>query len=167
MKRELHLIKLLLLMAIAFVISKNLKAQFTAPNTTRLIPAGSVVIDMGIEPQTADNTLLAYGLVYRLVIDEKAPVIWSINPNKAKDGIDFTVDGRDFRGGTFIIEKDFAELPSVQALLNNPSVDVYEDADKNGIRKSIAKVNFTTLVKYTTQTDVEIAFYKEMRSFTN
>ena len=90
------------------VLPQKVLAQFTAPNTTRNIPAGSIVIDMGIVPQTVNNTLLAYGLVYRLVIDEKVPVIWSINPNKVKDGIDFTVDGRDFKGGPFIIEKDYA-----------------------------------------------------------
>ncbi len=71
------------------------------------IPVGSFIINMGVTPQTIANGLKPYGLVYQLVRNHKVPVIWAINPNKNKDGIDFTYNGTDYRGGTFVIEEGF------------------------------------------------------------
>jgi len=74
-----------------------------APAQSTSFPAGSFIIDMGITPQTNANALKPYGLVYDLVRNYDVPVYWAINPNKLKDGIDFTYNGYAYKGGTFII----------------------------------------------------------------
>lgn len=63
---------------------------------------------MGAEPQTYENAIKPYGLIYELVINDKIPVYWSINPDKAKDGIDFTYNGKDYKAGSFIIPAKYA-----------------------------------------------------------
>ncbi|HHM20868.1 MAG TPA: hypothetical protein ENJ20_02490, partial [Bacteroidetes bacterium] len=70
--------------------------------TNTVIPAGSYIIDMGVVPQTIDNALKPYGLVWEL-LDNQVPVLWSIRPGKGKDEADFTYNGYDFKGGPFII----------------------------------------------------------------
>src|SRR5688572_12931187 len=85
--------------------------------TTKLLAAdvtfapGAYIIDMGVMPQTAANGLKPYGLVYQLVVNNQVPVSWAINPNKVTDknpavtleGADFTLNGKSYRGGPFII----------------------------------------------------------------
>lgn len=75
-----------------------------AQNTT--FQAGSLIVNMGVSPQTNSNALLPYGLVYDLVRNYDVPVYWIINPNKLKDGIDFSHNGIDYRGGPFIIANE-------------------------------------------------------------
>lgn len=79
----------------------NCKAQFET------ITAGSFIINMGVTPQTFANGLKPYGMVYDLVKNYKVPVKWVINTGKAKDGIDFTHNGIDYSGGTFIVPFEF------------------------------------------------------------
>lgn len=67
------------------------------------IASGSFVINMGITPQTVNNGLRPYGMVYDLVRNFNVPVKWIINQSKIKDGIDFSHNGIDYRGGTFVI----------------------------------------------------------------
>ncbi|MEO6189253.1 MAG: hypothetical protein ABIO44_01735, partial [Saprospiraceae bacterium] len=67
------------------------------------IPSGSYVINMGILPQTVNNGLRPYGMVYDLVKNYMVPVKWVINSSKVKDGIDFSHNGIDYKGGPFII----------------------------------------------------------------
>src|SRR6478736_6459835 len=67
------------------------------------IPTGSFIINMGVTPQTIGNGLKPYGLIYDLVKNDGVPIKWVINPGKVKDGIDFSHNGIDYRGGTFII----------------------------------------------------------------
>ena len=151
------------------VLPQKVLAQFTAPNTTRNIPAGSVIIDMGVTPQTNNNGLKPYGLVYALVKTEKIPVIWSISHTKGKDGTDFTVDGRTFRGGPFIIEKKYAELPEVQKLLNGTKgAYLVTEYNKDGTVKNSKTEYFgpTVVTRYVTQSDVTVPFYRELRFFT-
>ena len=62
---------------------------------------------MGVLPQTVANGLKPYGMIYDLMKNYQVPILWSINPSKAKDGIDFTIGTKNFSGGPFIIEKDF------------------------------------------------------------
>ncbi|MDX5586322.1 MAG: Ig-like domain-containing protein, partial [Aureibaculum sp.] len=109
---------------------------------TVTVPAGSLVIDMGVVPQTIENGIKPYGLVYELINVRKVPVIWSINPLKAKDGVDFTVDGRDFRGGPFIIDNQFLLDSNVQT--------------------SIATWEAKGVVTYTTLTEVEVDLFEEI-----
>ena len=112
---------------------------------TRLIPAGSMILDMGVVPQTVANGMKPYGLVYELVKNQKTPVIWSINPNKAKDGADFVVDGRSFKGSAFIIEKKYVNSTNVITAINN--------------FKALGVVTYTTI------NPVTVPFYKEMQEF--
>jgi hypothetical protein len=79
------------------LVGNNLQAQ----NTN--FSSGSFIINMGVIPQTITNGLKPYGMVYDLVKNYDVPVYWAINPNKLKDGIDFSLNGTDYRGGTFII----------------------------------------------------------------
>jgi uncharacterized repeat protein (TIGR01451 family) len=63
---------------------------------------------MGRSPQTIANGLKPYGLIYDLVRNALVPVHWAIRPDKLKDGVDFTADGKAYRGGSFIISAEFA-----------------------------------------------------------
>ena len=110
------------------------------------VPTGSVVIDMGVVPQTINNGLKPYGLAYSLIKDFDTPIIWSIEPTKAKDGIDFTVDGRDFRGGTFIISEEYLS---------------------SSVLTEIANWEAQGVVTYTTQSEVTVPLYKELKFFAN
>jgi uncharacterized repeat protein (TIGR01451 family) len=73
---------------------------------TMTISAGSYIVDMGVTSQTLANGLKPYGMVYDLVVNYRVPVLWSINPAKAKDGIDFTFNSKDYKGGPFIIRAE-------------------------------------------------------------
>ena len=82
------------------------------------IAAGACVIDMGITPQTVNNGLAPYGLVYDLVVNHKVPVYWIINPNKtyvnAKNIVnqtDVTVTGTTTRLGTTAITANLKAGP--------------------------------------------------------
>ncbi len=86
--------------------------------------AGSCIIDMGVKPQTYNNGLKPYGLLYQLVNVYRVPVYWAIKPDKAfsapwpkSDPVDFTLDGRAYSGGAFIIPANF--LSQVQSVINN------------------------------------------------
>jgi hypothetical protein len=104
--------------------------NYSAKATTDTLPSGSFIINMGVVPQTIGNGLKPYGLVYKLVKTYKVPVKWVVNPSKAKDGIDFTHNGVQYRGGTFIIPFEFrtpavnAEISAWQAMgvMGNTSV---------------------------------------------
>ncbi len=62
------------------------------------------------------NSLKPYGLIYQLVSTEYVPVFAVISNTKAKDGVDFTYDGKDYKGGSFIIPAEF-RTASVNTLL--------------------------------------------------
>ena len=72
---------------------------------SEIIPSGSFIINMGVVPQTKANGLKPYGLLYELLKNQNIPVKWVINTSKIKDGIDFTNNGINYNGGTFIILK--------------------------------------------------------------
>ncbi|MEI7663078.1 MAG: SprB repeat-containing protein, partial [Bacteroidota bacterium] len=74
---------------------------------TQVIPAGSFIVNMGVTPQTVANGLKPYGMIYEIVKTDHGAVVWSISPSKAKDGVDFTYGGVDYKGGTFIITTDY------------------------------------------------------------
>lgn len=94
---------LLLLILWPLFTSITLNAQTT---TFQTIPAGSFIVNMGVSPQTIANGLRPYGLLFAL-LEANVPVHWAINPTKAKDGIDFSHAGVDYRGGAFIIEAKY------------------------------------------------------------
>ena len=74
---------------------------------TETFPSGSYIINMGITPQTQSNALRPYGLIYDLLKNDKIPVKWVISQTKGIDGVDFTFNGVQYRGGTFIISAPF------------------------------------------------------------
>lgn len=76
-----------------------LKAQGLHQNFS----AGSYIINMGERPQTHANALKAYGLLYDLLQNHEVDIKWIINPDKAKDGIDFSCRGKDYRSGAFLV----------------------------------------------------------------
>ncbi len=80
------------------------------------VPVGSFIINMSVQPQTAANAIKPYGLVWYLLHEHNIPIIWSINSTKPKDGVDFTYDGVDYRGGPFIISAEY-RTPEVDALI--------------------------------------------------
>jgi hypothetical protein len=86
--------------------------------TTETIKAGSYIINMGVVPQTVANGLKPYGLVYDLLKTYKIPVKWVINTTKAKDGIDFTHNGTNYSGGTFIIPYEY-RTPTVNSTITS------------------------------------------------
>jgi SprB repeat len=68
---------------------------------------GSFIINMGITPQTVNNGLKPYGMVYDLVKNHKVPVHWVINQSKIMDGTDFTHNGINYKGGPFVVPKEY------------------------------------------------------------
>ena len=86
---------------IAFLLL--LPAAAFGQGSSKSFGAGAYIIDMGAEPQTVENGLKPYGLVYQLLIVEGVPVHWAINPSKGKDEADFTAGGKSYKAGSFII----------------------------------------------------------------
>lgn len=80
-------------------------------NAVEVISAGSYIIDMGVSPQTIGNGLKPYGMLYDLIKNYQVEVVWVINPNKVKDGVDFRYNGMDLRGGPFIIPSEYRSAP--------------------------------------------------------
>jgi hypothetical protein len=82
-------------------------SSFTALAANETLTAGAFIVNMGILPQTVGNALKPYGLLYDLINNFNVPVRWSINPSKLKDGIDFTYNGIDYKGGPLIIPSEY------------------------------------------------------------
>lgn len=82
------------LLLLFFSISILANAQTTT------FPTGSYIINMG------SNPLSPYGLIYDLLKNNLVPIYWVISPTKVKDGADFTYNGVNYRGGTFIIHAE-------------------------------------------------------------
>ena len=74
---------------------------------TETMPAGSFIINMGVVPQTINNAIRPYGLIWDIIKNNKAQVRWIISPTKVKDGADFTYNGVDYKGGSFIIPQKY------------------------------------------------------------
>lgn len=79
-------------------------AAIAQPET---LSTGSYIINMGVVPQTQSNALKPYGLVYDLLKNHNVQVKWVISQSKLKDGADFTYNGAEYKGGTFIIPAQY------------------------------------------------------------
>ena len=89
----------------------------SAQNPTKSYNIGAYIIDMGQSTQTFANGLKPYGLVYALITSTTpVSVDWSINSLKAKDGVDFTANGKNYKGGPFIIPSELI-TPAVLTLI--------------------------------------------------
>lgn len=91
-----------LLVALLFYFTPRISAQ-----TNTIIPSGSYIINMGVVPQTIGNALKPYGMIYDLIANYQVPIKWVIASGKVKDGVDFTYNGVDYKGGPFIITSDY------------------------------------------------------------
>lgn len=114
--------------------------------------SGSYIIDMGQSVPTLDNTLKAYGLLYKLVSLNNVPVKWIINPTKAKDGTDFTYNGVNYKGAPFIVPGEY-----VNTTIENVILDWV--ANETGGEMNVVKTNspisvpvYTTISYYPTWT---------------
>ena len=72
---------------------------------------------MGVNPQTQNNALKPYGLVYEL-LSNQIPVIWSIKPGKGRGEADFVGPTGKMKGGPFIISSEFAAKAA--PIINQP-----------------------------------------------
>ena len=86
-----------------FNFSKNNKAIAG----TETLPTGSFIINMGITPQTYNNGLKPYGMLFDLLVNYSVPVKWVIEPTKTKDGTDFSFNAINYKGGPFIIPAEY------------------------------------------------------------
>ncbi|MGY5847742.1 OmpA family protein [Salegentibacter sp. HM20] len=76
---------------------------------------GAFIINCGIEPQTRENSLQVYGLLFELLNEQPVEIKWIINPEKQKDGVDFTYSGTDYKSGAFLLPVSYinAEVEEV------------------------------------------------------
>ena len=88
--------------------------SFSVFAANEIMSSGSLIIDMGHSPQTIANSLKPYGAIYDLLRNYQVPIKWVIGQGKSKDGNDFIYNSRAFKGGTFIIQKEYI-TPAVQA----------------------------------------------------
>lgn len=128
---------LILFLFLALLIVPQAKAQ----NPTITFASGSYIIDMGQANQTFANGLKPYGLVYDLILNHSVPVSWSINSSKVKDGTDFTVNGKDYKGGPFIIASEYITSDVLRTIVDWQTQGVIVDQ----INESFSAPIFHTL----------------------
>ncbi|NNE15188.1 MAG: Ig-like domain-containing protein, partial [Saprospiraceae bacterium] len=101
-----------------------LNSECAALSTPTVVAAGSVIIDMGVVPQTVANGLKPYGMIFDLIKNHGISVLWIIDENKmsdkntGSDAVDFSYGGQDFKGGPFIIPAAYLS-PDVNATINS------------------------------------------------
>ncbi len=116
----------LLVMVVLLTTVTNANAQ----NTT--FKKGSVIIDVGSTTPTIGNSLKPYGLIYALLKNHSVPVNCVIDPNKVKDGIDFTYSGKNYRGGPFIVSVDYLTQQvknTINSFVNQGAIVDYTTSD--------------------------------------
>ncbi|MDM1042742.1 MULTISPECIES: carboxypeptidase-like regulatory domain-containing protein [Empedobacter] len=73
--------------------------------------SGTYIVNMGVYTSNKTNDvktqLKPYGMIYELMKSYNVPVYWVIGQGKAKDGKDFSYNGTDYKGGTFIISSKY------------------------------------------------------------
>ncbi len=95
--------------------------------TEEVMPVGSYIINMGVQPQTEENGLKPYGLIWELLNTHRIPIKWIIRTGKGKDEADFTYNSIDFKGGPFIISADYRT-----AAVNN-TINFWEGEGVEGV----------------------------------
>ena len=113
MRKILFSLRTVLCSAILFI------SFFASAQSVETFTSGSVIIDMGggTSP-TIGNSIKPYGLLYTLLKDYNVPLFGVIGQTKGKDGIDFTYNGKGYKGGTYIIASEF-RTAQVNTLLAN------------------------------------------------
>ena len=126
--------------AVALYLPLRATASYPVVPVDTAQRAGAYIIDMGVVPQTTQNGLKPYGLVYALTVVRQIPVLWAINGTKLKDGADFTVPAvngggaKTYRGGTFVVAQEYA----TQA---KPVIDAWKAANP-GMVVDLATADF-------------------------
>ncbi|MDH7459886.1 Ig-like domain-containing protein [Chitinophagaceae bacterium 26-R-25] len=80
------------------------------------VPSGSYIIDMGANAGIKPNGLRPYGIVDELIKYYNVPVMWVVRAGKAKDAVDYTIEGHAYKGGLFIISKNYITGPVQTAI---------------------------------------------------
>ncbi|MEP0987186.1 hypothetical protein, partial [Ekhidna sp.] len=121
---------------------------FDEPQSTlETIPTGSYIVDMGSATPTYENSIKPYGLVYQLTRDYSVPIKIAINQSKGKDGIDFSHEGRDYKGAPFIISEEFrtTAVDSIITIWEGKGVEGYTTTtDANNVPIYITFSAYTT-----------------------
>ncbi len=85
-----------------------ISSTYSTAQSTETFATGSFIINMGAtNPGTIANSIKPYGLIYDIIRNYKVPVKMIINSAKAKDGVDFTYNAVQYKGGTFIIKAEY------------------------------------------------------------
>ncbi len=116
---------------------------------------GSYIINMGLHSGTyatdVNKELKPWGLVYELLKVYNVPVYVIINPTKGKDGIDFTYNSRNYKGGTFIIDvKNISSAVASRIATNWSTVDI--DTVTTSLTLDVA-FRYTVVPKWSLNTD--------------
>lgn len=90
-----------------FALLVLLSASIGLRAQTETFSSGAFIVNMGVTPQTVGNALKPYGMIYDLIYNYGVAVKWIIEPTKSFDGIDFTYDGVDYKGGPFLIPAEY------------------------------------------------------------
>jgi len=92
---------------VVMIVILNTTGVKKAHAATESITTGSFIINMGVVPQTYNNGLRPYGMLFDLIVNYSVPIKWVIEPTKAKDGTDFTYNAVAYKGGPFIIPAEY------------------------------------------------------------
>ncbi len=165
MQQSTRIISLAFMLFVSIFSSQKTFAQTETLNT------GSFIIDMGAQTPTVANTLKPFGLIYDLLKNYNVPVKRVINSSKTKDGIDFTHNGKNFRGGPFIIPAEYRnstinqvvrnwQLQGViiDSLVSNASLDV-SFTIKSAPRWAIDSINKTIAISFLTAAGIPASAY--------
>ncbi len=95
------------ILVFAFIFYFNVGAPVKVYAATESITTGSFIINMGNTPATYSTGLKPYGMIYDLMVNYKVPIKWIIEPTKIKDGTDFVHNGVTYKGGPFVIAKEY------------------------------------------------------------
>lgn len=137
-KRIIRLPKLLLVLIVACCCIDSAKAAIEP------IPSGSFIINMGVLPQTYGNGVKPWGMVFDLIRNHHVQVKWVINSAKVRFGKDFTYNGVDYKGGTFIILQEYRNAAV------NARISYWQSKGVVGITtNSTFNVDVTHTLKYT------------------
>lgn len=104
--------RLLGLYSLLLVISQPIKAAIET------FPAGSFILNMGVVPQTYGNGIKPFGMIHDLTKNYRVQFRWVVGQAKLKDGIDFSYNGVDYKGGTFIIHAKYRSA-AVNAVISS------------------------------------------------
>lgn len=95
------------LLYLTLFIFLNASVPNDALAQTEVMQPGAFIVNTGITPQTFNNGLKPYGLIYDLIKNHQVPIKWSIEPTKVKDGVDFIYNSVNYRGGPFIVPAEY------------------------------------------------------------